>query len=281
MTGTDLSGLAELRFKRGAGILIGALTFLVSILVFFTEPSLSAKPVAHVSVQMSVTMFCIFLMYTSMSDAGCRAGEERGEYVDARAEWTRLADRVRRSEHLSEVAGFCRRLAVEEREEARADRLAAAGLSLRDYRELPSDAARYRALPRRTRRAIRRARAVRLLRLSPDRLLSSSGRGRRRIAPVSPGASRVRSTVFAMIPALAGTFLTVSVAFTAADGLTASAAISAAFRLLALLWTGFRGYGMGYRSVVRDGVTACKTRAALLHRFLSECGDGETSARAE
>ena len=104
---------------------------------------------------------------------------------------------------------------------------------------------------------------------------------RRRIAPVSPGASRVRSTVFAMIPALAGTFLTVSVAFTAADGLTASAVISAAFRLLALLWTGFRGYGMGYRSVVRDGVTACKTRAALLHRFLSECGDGETSTRAE
>ena len=80
-----------------------------------------------------------------------------------------------------------------------------------------------------------------------------------------------------MVPALAGTFLTVSVAFTTADGLTASAVISAAFRLLALLWTGFRGYGMGYRSVVRDGVSACKTRSALLLRFLSECGD-ESSA---
>ena len=44
MTGTDLSGLAELRFKRGAGILIGALTFLVSIpfLIYFFKRYLSA-----------------------------------------------------------------------------------------------------------------------------------------------------------------------------------------------------------------------------------------------
>ena len=83
MTGGDLRGLGELRIKRGAGIVIGALTFLVSIMIFFTEPSLSAKPVEHVSVQMSVTMFCIFMMYTSMSDAGCRAGEERPEYAEA------------------------------------------------------------------------------------------------------------------------------------------------------------------------------------------------------
>ena len=274
MTGTDLRGFGEWRLRRGAGIVIGTLTFLVSILVFFTEPSLSAKPVAHVTVQMSVTMFCIFLMYTTMSDAGCRAGEDRPEYVGARDEWTELADRVRRSGFLSELAGFCRRLAIEEREEARADRLASVGLSLNEYREILSDPARFRAQPRRTRRAILRARSTRLLRLPPDRLLSSAGRGRRRIAPASPGASRARSTVFAMVPSLAGTFLTVSVAFSLADGLTASAVISATFRLLALLWTGFRGYGMGYRSVVRDGVSACKTRSALLLRFLSENGEG-------
>lgn len=273
VTGTDLNGFGDFRLRRGAGIVIGVLTFLVSILVFFTEPSLSAKPVEHVSVQMSVTMFCIFLMYTSMCDAGCRAGEDRPEYAEARDEWTVLADRVRRSGFLSELAGFCRRLAIEEREEARADRLASVGLSLTDFYALDADPSRLRALPRRTRRAIRRARAVRLLKLPPDRLLSSAGRGRRRIAPASPGASRARSTVFAMVPSLLGTFLTVSVAFTAADGLTASAVISAAFRLLALLWTGFRGYGMGYRSVVRDGVAACKTRSALLLRFLSERGD--------
>ena len=273
VTGTDLNGFGDLRLRRGAGIVIGVLTFLVSILVFFTEPSLSAKPVEHVSVQMSVTMFCIFLMYTSMCDAGCRAGEDRPEYAEARDEWTVLADRVRRSGFLSELAGFCRRLAIEEREEARADRLASVGLSLTDFYALDADPARLRALPRRTRRAIRRARAAHLLKLPPDRLLSSAGRGRRRIAPASPGASRARSTVFAMVPSLLGTFLTVSVAFTAADGLTASAVISAAFRLLALLWTGFRGYGMGYRSVVRDGVAACKTRSALLLRFLSERGD--------
>ena len=273
VTGTDLHGFGELRFRRGAGIVIGVLTFLVSILVFFTEPSLSAKPVEHVSVQMSVTMFCIFLMYTSMCDAGCRAGENRPEYAEARDEWTALADRVRRSGFLSELAGFCRRLAIEEREETRADRLASVGLSLADLRAIEADDARFRVLPRRTRRAIRRARAVRLLKLTPDRLLSAVGRGRRRIAPVSPGASRARSTVFAMVPSLLGTFLTVSVAFTASDGLTASAVISAAFRLLALLWTGFRGYGMGYRNAVRDGVAACKTRSALLLRFLSERGD--------
>lgn len=278
MTGGDLRGLGELRIKRGAGIVIGALTFLVSIMIFFTEPSLSAKPVEHVTVQMSVTMFCIFMMYTSMSDAGCRAGEERPEYAEARDEWTGLADRVRRSGYLSELAGFCRRLAIEEREEARADRLAAVGLSLSDFAAIVSDPARYRALPRRTRRVIRRVGAVRLLKLPPDRLLSSAGKSRRRIAPVSPGAQRTRSTVFAMVPSVAGTFLTVSVAFTMADGLTASAVISAAFRLLALLWMGFRGYGMGYRSVVRDGVSACKTRSALLLRFLTECGGAEGSA---
>jgi len=281
VTGGDLRGLGDLRIRRGAGIVVGSLTFLVSILVFFTEPSLSAKPAERITVQMAVTMFCIFLMYTSMSDAGCRAGEERAEYVEAQGEWVALADRVRRSGRLAELSGFCRTLAVEEREEARADRLAAVGLSLSDFREIEADPARFRSLSRRVRRAVRRTRAVRLLRLSPDRLLFSSGRGRRRIAPVSPSASRARSTLFAMIPSFVGTFLTVSVVFTAADGLTASAVISAAFRLLALLWTGFRGYGMGYRSVVRDGVSACKTRSALLLRFLSERADPTDSDRAE
>ena len=281
MTGGDLRALGDLRWKRGAGIVVGALTFVVSILVFFTEPSLSAQPVEKITVQMTVTMFCIFLMYTSMSDAGCRAGEELPEYVSARDEWVLLADRVRRSGNLAGLSGFCRRLAVEEREEARADRLASVGLSLEDYRAITADPVRLRRLPRPLRRAVLRARSIRLLRLSPDRLLSSFGRGRRRIAPVSPGSARARSTVFAMVPSLLGTFLTVSVAFTAADGLTASTVISAAFRLLALLWTGFRGYGMGYRSVVRDSVSACKTRTALLLRFLSETGNEVKNGGAE
>ena len=44
---------------------------------------------------------------------------------------------------------------------------------------------------------------------------------------------------------------------------------------------GFRGYGMGYRSVVRDSVSACKTRTALLLRFLSETGNEVKNGGAE
>ena len=267
----DFPGFPVLKWQRGAGLVVGLVTFLVSVLVFFTEPDLSARPVGRITVQMAVTMFCIVLMYTSMSDAGFRAGEEREDYVAARAEWIDLTDRVRKSGRLRELPGFCRRLSVEEREEARAGKLAAAGLSLSEYYAYLSDPAGMRTLPRSTRRAIRRAHGVRLLLLRADQLLCLDGMGKRRLAPVSPAAARARSTFLAMIPSLCSTLLTVSVAFSASDGLTASTVISAAFRLLALLWTGFRGYGMGYRSVIREGVSACKTRTALLFRFLSEC----------
>ena len=272
----DFPNFSALKWRRSAGIVVGIVTFLVSILVFFTEPDLSARPVESVSVQMAVTMFCIVLMYTSMTDAGSRAGEERDDYIAARTEWIDLTDRVRKSGRLRELPGFCRRLSVEEREEARAGKLAAAGLSLSEYHALISDPARMRTLPRRTRMAIRRAHATRLLLLRADQLLCLDGMGRRRLAPVSPAAARARSTFLAMIPSLCSTLLTVSVAFSASEGLTASAVISAAFRLLALLWTGFRGYGMGYRSVIREGVSACKTRAALLLRFLTESDGSET-----
>ena len=89
------------------------------------------------------------------------------------------------------------------------------------------------------------------------------------LVPPSASAVRRRSTVRAMLPALLGSLLTVSVALGCRDGIDAAAIVSAALRLLALLSGGVRGYAMGYRSVTEDGVRSALVRTEYLTRFLS------------
>jgi hypothetical protein len=271
MTERELPSLRTLTHRRGAPFSVGILAFLVAALVFFTEVSLSAAPIASVSLELAVTMFCLAVMYSSMADAGAEAGEEKEEVKAANAEWKSLAARVRSSGLASGLSGFCRRLAESERKEARCDLLASVGLSVEDGLALSLDRARLRTLERPIRRAVRRAALLPLLRLSPDLLLYGSGEGRRRmLLPPTAAATRHRATARAMLPAMLGSLLTVSVAIGCRDGIDASTAISAALRLLALLSSGVKGYLMGYRSVTEEGVRCAYVRAEYLSRFLSE-----------
>jgi uncharacterized membrane protein YhaH (DUF805 family) len=269
MEHNEFAGLGEIRFRRGAGFFVGILAFLVSALVFFTEATLTAAPIRDVTVSLVVTMLACVVMYTSMTDAGCRAGEEREEYREALSEWKELAANVRSRGLIAGLPAFCRRIAVEERENTRADLLAAEGIDLSRYRLLVEDRAAYLALDRKTRRIVRRVSRVRLLRFRPGELLSS-GPQRRAILPQAPGRARLRATAAAMIPALLGSLVTVSVAFSTRGGLDAGAVISALFRLLALLATGVRGYAMGFRSVTVTAVNAARVKSSYLARYLGE-----------
>lgn len=272
MIENELLRLRALSRRRGAPFAVGVLAFLVAALVFFTEVSLSAAPIASITLELAVTSFCLVIMYSSMADAGALAGEECEQVRRANAEWREVAARVRASGKASALPAFCRRLAEQERRELRIDLLASVGLSLEDGLAIAEDRARRRTLPRRVRRAIRRAEALPLLRLSPELLLYGARELRRRmLVPPSASAVRRRSTVVAMMPALLGSLLTVSVALGCRDGIDAAVIVSASLRLLALLSGGARGYAMGYRSVTEQGVESTLVRTEYLTRFL----DGE------
>lgn len=269
MIENELLRLHALTRRRGAPFAVGVLAFVVAALVFFTEVSLSAAPIASVTLELAVTSFCLVVMYSSMADAGALAGEECEAVKRANAEWREIASRVRASGKVSELPAFCRALAEGERREVRSDLFASVGLSLEDGLALAADPARQRGLVRQVRRAVRRAASLRLLRLSPELLLYGASEPHRRML-IPPGAlaTRRRSTVRALLPALLGSLLTVSVALGCRDGIDAAVIVSASLRLLALLSGGARGYAMGYRSVTEEGVQSTLVRAEYLTRFL-------------
>ena len=273
MTSGDLPSLSTLSRRRGASFSVGILAFFVAALVFFTEVRLTAAPIAHLTLELAVTMFCLVIMYSSMADAGAEAGEEKDEVKRIFSEWKAIACRVREAGLTSGLSAFCRRLAESERNEARCDHLAIVGLTIADAHLLFADRKRFSALPRRVRSIIRRAETMPQLRISPELLLYGGGATyRRRLLPITAAAKRRRSTLRAMIPALLGSILTVSVAIGCRDGIDASAIVSAALRLLALLSSGVKGYAMGYRSVTEEGVRSATVRAEYLSRYLAESG---------
>lgn len=273
MTGNDLPGLDALSKRRGASFSVGILAFFVAALVFFTEISLAAAPIAHLTLELAVTMFCLVIMYSAMADAGAEAGEEMEEVKRTASEWKAVARRVREAGLTPGLVSYCRRLAEQERNEARCDLLASVGLSPADAHLVYVDRKRFSALPRGVRRIIRRAESMPLLRLSPELLLyGGTSTYRRRLLPITAAAKRRRSTLRAMIPALLGSILTVSVAIGCRDGIDASAIVSAALRLLALLSSGVKGYAMGYRSVTEEGVRSDSARTEYLSRYLAESG---------
>ena len=273
----EIFSLRRMNRRCGASFFVGGLAFVVAALVFFTELSLSAEPIATLTLELAVTMFCCIVMYGSMADAGAEIGEEREEVKRAIAEWKGYATAVRERGLSSGLSAFCRRLAEQERREVRCDLFASIGLSLADGLALSGDKARYKALPRRSRRIVSRAARLSLLRLSPELLLYGARDQRRRtLLPPTARDTRRRAMARAMPSAILGSLLTVSVAMTCRSGIDAAAVISAILRLLALLSTGVRGYGMGYRSVTEEGVRSASVRACYLSRYLAECdGAGE------
>lgn len=271
MIENELASLSAVSRRRGAAFAVGILAFTVAALVFFTEVSLSAAPIGSITLELAVTSFCLVIMYSSMADAGAQAGEELDTVRRANAEWRETASRVRASGRAPHLADFCRRLAEAERYAVRSDILAAVGLSVEAGLELFRDPPRLRREPSRTRRAVRRAASLPQLRLSPEHLLYGTAAHRRRtLLPPSAASTRRRSTVRALLPALLGSLLTVSVALGCRDGIDAAAIISASLRLLALLSGGVRGYAMGYRSVTDEGVQSTLARTEYLSEFLRE-----------
>lgn len=269
MNGREFEGLGRPLGGAGGAYAVGVFAFLVAALVFFTEATLTAAPIREVTVELAVTMFCCVIVYLSMSEAGMQMGEERDEVRLAREELAALTDRIRREGRAAGLAAFCRSVALEERENLRADLLAEVGLDAVRFRELCSDRAALLREGRRVRRAVRRSERLRLLRISPELLLYGGERPRRTLLPPSAAAVRGRATLRAMVPALLGSLMTVSVALGFRAGLDAAAVVSAVFRLLALVSTGARGHSMGYRSVTVDGVRSMKSRAGYLVRYLS------------
>lgn len=271
MIENELASLRALSRRRGAPFTVGILAFAVAALVFFTEVSLSAAPIASITLELAVTSFCLVIMYSSMADAGALSGEEREEVRIANAEWKETAAQVRASGRAASLPAFCRRLAEAERYSVRCDLFASVGLSVEAGLALAGDRDRCRLLAPRVRRTVRRALALPLLRLSPELLLyGAADRRRRSLLPPSALSTRRRSTVRAMLPALLGSLLTVSVALGCRDGIDAAAIISASLRLLALLSGGVRGYAMGYRSVTEEGVQSTLVRTEYLSEFLRQ-----------
>ncbi len=259
--------LPSLTPRGSGGIALGLGAFLVAALVFFTEMTLTCAKAGEVSIGLVVTMFCQVIIYTSLSDSGAKRAEEREEVQGALLLWRTTADRVRVCACTAKLSQYLLKVAKREREEYQRGMLLSHGI---DEERFAAYAAGERAGERRDLRVMRRAMRLPLLSIKVQDLLFGAACRRRALLPTEPGRMRLRATVRAMLPALVGSLLTVGVVFQVRDGIDFGVVVSVCMKLLALLYSGARGYAMGVRSVTEGLLASLRMKVGYLEEFLAE-----------
>ena len=123
------------------------------------------------------------------------------------------------------------------------------------------------------RRTVRRAEAMKPIRLTPTLLLSGE-RAKRRGELESPERERRLANLMRLLPSTLCTLFTVSVILTAKDGLSVSVVIESVLKLSALPIIGYKGYRAGYEFVKHSKSAFLEAKTRILEGFL----DGEEKA---
>lgn len=250
-----------LGYRRALSVLFGNLSILLAVMtlavaatVFFTDVHFTTLFDSSFSLSFFILLFCSVVMYYCMSDVGHQAGLATEVYQKSEQAYEKIRAEVK-SEGGGGLYAFCKERVKAELESARA-------ALLLPYENGESSKA--------AERARRRAAALRPRALTPAMLLDGGRPSRRECLTESPTAHRRRTGLLSLLPGIIGSFFTVSAVFEviAAPGIATVAACL--LKLLAILYNGVKGYGMGYENAATVTVAYNDCRTRLLTAYLRE-----------
>ncbi len=254
--------------RRYMGVWVGSATVLVASATLFCETHLTAVPIEQTVMTAAVMILSCFIMYTSLFDAGHEKAEEQDTYRAVQATYAEVRQAARPL--MRSLEAFCRVWSERELVEARRQILDTAGLTDADFircRDHTYSREEWRALPREKRRALRRARRLKPVRLHAA-MLFSGDRGARRAPMLSTRSARMKRTAVALIPTVIGSLVTVAVTLESME-MSPAALISGILRIFTIVWCGVRGFSAGVRAVAEDDTSVLESKTALLTAFLA------------
>ncbi len=251
---------------ENSGKAIAILTALIAILLTFTDIAMPTVVTGGLTAELCVMLVASYVIYFSLEDSGERLGKESEEYRKREAALSERAAMIS-GEDIGALREFCIRYSREELEYRRRTCLISAGVSKEEYDKGEGSASTPAA-----RRAIRRAKRMRAVELTPATLLGGVRRG-----GMSELKNPERGKLFALILKLIPTTLcmafTVSMMITAKGGLDAGAVISGIVKLSTLPIIAMRGYVQGYRYATESLLRWLETKEKLLGAFIAEKTD--------
>ena len=245
-----------------AGKIISVITLIIAILTTFTNITFTDFGGEAFTINLIVMLISSYIMYFSLEDAGEGEGAESREYILAKERFIEVRGQIQ-PDDIENLREFCLGYSENELNYRRKNYLCENGLTLSDLTAYNSG----NKYPRKTGRILQRANAMKAVKLTVPRLLSTShGTPRSELTP--PERGKLFSTLLSLAPSTLCTLFTVSVILTTKSELTASTVIDGIIKLSALPMVGFKGFLDGYRYSKDVKPSWFETKTRVLEAFL-------------
>lgn len=276
-----------------AGYFVAAAILLVVILVMATDIKfITSISIRDFSVAYCVLMFLSYFMYATLYRNGMLAGKKLKEYKDVCEEYNDVRDKIKSPNVHKRLSDFCREYVDNERRARIEEVLSREDITYDDYiryKHMGGSQMKECGLFKDQIRCIKRARRIRSIKLTPTIIYKQGNNAsRRKVIHMLPSDRRIIDNLSKFLSNAASYFIAGFVAFEIFSNPSWQNVILVAFKLLMVIWTGYRGYIRGYDNIATDTVVFMKDQIELLNQFMrweerendkqqsvSECTDEE------
>ena len=252
---------------NNAGKLSALITFLVAILVTFTDVSFEEFSQEGFTGTLLLMLISSYLIFFSMESAGERLGFESEEFISENKRYLELCERIP-PDSIAALRAFCIDYSKEELRYRQDTTLMAGGLSRKDFEEYLTG----KEFNLKERRVFERVKKMRGHTLTPRELLSRVKAKGSELT--NPEGAKLISLFIKMIPTTLCMIFTVSIILTAKDTLDAVSIIEGIIKLSSLPVIALRGYLSGYTYVSERLIPYVNLKSRLLEGFIGRLGEG-------
>lgn len=269
-------------FLNYAGIFVGVFLMFAVVVIVTTDISLTSfEEMAALGLDFFLLLFCSYSMYINCSDSGMRTGLVSKLYTDALATFETYKKSIVDRKLQARLPEFCRRFVDEELRNSRLEILAIVGISYKKYlseyislSEEDVDALEDEDLSKPQREAIKKANAVKPIKLTPE-MIMKRGRGSYRRSPLGwkPESKKYLNFgvkfITTFLVALVMSMIVLDVVIEPTWVIFASVML----KLLAVVMNGFGGYKFGYENIVFDTVNYMSDQVDLMRQAIQYMDD--------
>ena len=264
-------------FLNYAGIFVGVFLMFAVVVIVTTDISLTSfEEMAALGLDFFLLLFCSYSMYINCSDSGMRTGLASKLYTDALTTFETYKKSIVDRKLQARLPEFCRHFVDEELRNSRLEILAIVGISYKKYlseyislSEEDVDALEDEDLSKPQREAIKKANAVKPIKLTPE-MIMKRGRGSYRRSPLGwkPETKKYfnfgAKFVTTFLVALVMSMIVLDVVIEPTWVIFASVML----KLLAVVMNGFTGYKFGYENIVFDTVNYMSDQVDLMRQAI-------------
>ena len=269
-------------FLNYAGIFVGVFLMFAVVVIVTTDINLTSfEEMSALGLDFFLLLFCSYSMYINCSDSGMRTGLASKLYTDALTTFETYKKSIVDRKLQARLPEFCRHFVDEELRNSRLEILAIVGISYKKYlseyislSEEDVDALEDEDLSKPQREAIKKANAVKPIKLTPE-MIMKRGRGSYRRSPLGwkPESKKYLNFgvkfITTFLVALVMSMIVLDVVIEPTWVIFASVML----KLLAVVMNGFGGYKFGYENIVFDTVNYMSDQVDLMRQAIQYMED--------